>query len=671
MKEGWPIKLYGEYDEEEQDWIGIGKLFRPVVADLNNDNLKEIIIYKSGKPPKLYVYDYQGEILPNYPIEVEPNSGRDGHPPFPVVGDINNDGYNEIVIIRPKNWDSSCADPPCILIYNYNGDLLDKFDVSYPGFSYPNWCGDFASGHQSLTLADLNHNGNLEIIIQGEMAITILDNQGNTLDNWPKHMYGWIGGSHVSVASVGNMDADDDLEIIVAKDWAPAPNEPTENRGMIYVWDWNGSEVWKKQTVGYSFSSPTIGDINDDGKNEIIVGFNWWGPHPEEYGIYVYDHEGNILEGWPQLQGKKVWSNPVLGDFDGDKQLEIVVSPWTGTSTYPYGRTYMFESNGSLVEGWPQNMWWIDYFSPIIGDITGDGIPDVLTNTNFIDGNCSIYAWNHSGGLIDGFPKITGGSTEIPSTLSDIDNDGSLELISASWGRLSNETWLLEGTVYVWELNKPLINSTMQWPIFKHDLHQSGLYSNTLGLAVYAGGPYEGEVGEEIKFEGLVTGGTPPYTYHWDFGDGNNASVEDPVHSYSSPGVYTVWFNATDNTSEACDSTIVTITEPPQVAELEITSISGFLGVNVVITNIGEVVATNIEWNISISGGILDLVDVKEVGETNELAVDSTVEVKTGMFFGFGKINTNIDVDAENADKVEGNYSAFLFGPIILGITEE
>ena len=80
---------------------------------------------------------------------------------------MNNDGYDEIVVFRPKNWNGNCADPPCALVYNYDGDLLSTFPVSYPGFSWPNWCRDFASGKQKLALADLNHDGNLEIVIVG------------------------------------------------------------------------------------------------------------------------------------------------------------------------------------------------------------------------------------------------------------------------------------------------------------------------------------------------------------------------------------------------------------------------------------------------------------------------------------------------------------------------
>lgn len=467
LKEGWPKRVYGEWGEEYQEPIGVGSLFMPVVSDLNNNNFKEVIIYKGGDPPKLYVFNYLGELLPNFPIEIEPTSGRDGHPPLPIVADINNDGFNEIIVFRPKNWAASYDDPPSLLIYNYSGVLLDKFNVSYPELHYGFW--EFASGTQSLTLADLNHDGNLEIIILGASAVTVLDSSGNTLEGWPKQQFGWIHGTHESSPAVGNFDDDDDLEIVIAVDWAPEPNSPCENKGMIYVYKLDGTILWQKETKDYSFSSPSVGDITGDGNNEIVVGF--LGVSQEEYGIYVYDKFGDVLDGWPQLQGKRVWSNPVIGDFFNDQQLQIVVSDLATA-------TYMFNADGSLIDGWPQYMSWFDWFSPVIGDVSGDGIPDVVTNNNYLYGSDSIYAWNRHGQLIEGFPKRTGASVGPSVTLADVDNDGQLDLIAGSNIRKSGDNYLQEGTIYIWELNSEYNPIKMPWPTFHHDNQRTGKYSS-------------------------------------------------------------------------------------------------------------------------------------------------------------------------------------------------
>ena len=81
-------------------------------------------------------------------------------------------------------------------------------------------------------------------------------------------------------------------------------------------------------------------------------------------------------------------------------------------------------------------------------------------------------------------------------------------------------------------------------------------------LTVYAGGYYEGEVGEEIYFSGEIYLGEPPYSYKWDFGDGETSTESDPSHSYENPGEYTVIFSVTDDTGVTQnDTAVVTISE--------------------------------------------------------------------------------------------------------------
>lgn len=71
-----------------------------------------------------------------------------------------------------------------------------------------------------------------------------------------------------------------------------------------------------------------------------------------------------------------------------------------------------------------------------------------------------------------------------------------------------------------------------------------------------ADGPYYGLIGEPVPFEGTARWGYPPYTYHWDFGDGNTSDQEDPKYNYTETGNYTVTFTVTDNKSnQSIDTT--------------------------------------------------------------------------------------------------------------------
>lgn len=96
--------------------------------------------------------------------------------------------------------------------------------------------------------------------------------------------------------------------------------------GGIVVFDltrrfvrWSTHLDMTTQTVQYSanmFASPTVLDIDKDGKMEIIVGNN--------VGfLYVLDSDGNAREGWPKQMGFIV-ARTLVDDLNGDGKIEIL-----------------------------------------------------------------------------------------------------------------------------------------------------------------------------------------------------------------------------------------------------------------------------------------------------------------------------------------------------------
>jgi len=53
--------------------------------------------------------------------------------------------------------------------------------------------------------------------------------------------------------------------------------------------------------------------------------------------------------------------------------------------------------------------------------------------------------------------------------------------------------------------------------------------------------------GENIQFDPEISGGFEPYSYSWDFGDGQTSTEYRPLYSYESDGVYTVTLTVTDD----------------------------------------------------------------------------------------------------------------------------
>ena len=90
-------------------------------------------------------------------------------------------------------------------------------------------------------------------------------------------------------------------------------------------------------------------------------------------------------------------------------------------------------------------------------------------------------------------------------------------------------------------------------------------------LSCDANGPYEGNIMEDIEFEGTVTGGSPPYEYFWDYGDGNTSSGDPhPTHNYANAANYTVIFTVTDSEKDtASDTTWAYINAPPNTPVID------------------------------------------------------------------------------------------------------
>jgi PKD repeat protein len=53
-------------------------------------------------------------------------------------------------------------------------------------------------------------------------------------------------------------------------------------------------------------------------------------------------------------------------------------------------------------------------------------------------------------------------------------------------------------------------------------------------------------VGDSVLFTAAPTGGTGPYSYSWNFGDGNSSTIAGPIHEYASAGTYLTSLSLTD-----------------------------------------------------------------------------------------------------------------------------
>ena len=176
---------------------------------------------------------------------------------------------------------------------------------------------------------------------------------------------------------------------------------------VLYVYDHAGAPLWQTAWSYSASDSPehgtvrmwpsaVVGDLDGDGDVEIAVS-----AHPDDngYNVAVYDHAGELLPGWPQAYGGAEVRSVAAADVDGDGQREILI---TKQATGP--ATAVFKLDGALAPGWPQvgecmapEGDCIDYggFNQNIGagDLDGDGVLDVVSTYDAI----GFGAWNGDG----------------------------------------------------------------------------------------------------------------------------------------------------------------------------------------------------------------------------------------------------------------------------------
>jgi len=121
-----------------------------------------------------------------------------------------------------------------------------------------------------------------------------------------------------------------------------------------------------------------------------------------------------------------------------------------------------------------------------------------------------------------------------------------------------------------------------------------------------SGNPMSGTSTLAAQFNGSVTGGCPPYTYVWDFGDGGSSSDPSPRHTYQTPGNFTARMTVTDSKGNSCQKNIssIMVSCPPLTCTASADPISGVapLTVQFSATANGGCPPYTYSWNIGEGG---------------------------------------------------------------------
>jgi PKD repeat protein len=184
----------------------------------------------------------------------------------------------------------------------------------------------------------------------------------------------------------------------------------------------------------------------------------------------------------------------------------------------------------------------------------------------------------------------------------------------------------------------------------------------TFELRANAHGPYNGTMRIPVQFFGNATGGFPPYTWLWDFGDGSKSTQQNQSHAYKNPGNYTIVLSVSDSSHHVDNASTYAEISYESEGLLVIERIYGGFGVNAIIKNTGTDAAMNVPWWINVTGGII-LTRSHFSGTIPELAVNDSTTIKSTNLWGIGSIIITVQVGDEHKQA-----KAFLLGPLVLGV---
>ena len=319
-----------------------------------------------------------------------------------------------------------------------NVNVLDNFTETtfsvkadslpvYPGFPLTLSGNCFEGG----IYCNMDSDPELEIVFNTGYNVNAININGTQVPGWPKTVSSYaLEGS----PAFGDIDGDGQGEIVVT-------NHGATSGGYIHAFKKNGTVVTGFPiNHGYSTRTPVLADLNGDNVMEIIVNKRIY-PLGE---VWVYKGDATVYPGWPKSIGHVPASSSAVGDINGDGSPEIV--------SEAYNALYVWKANGDSLPGFPFIMPNGDvnsYSSPVLVDVNGDNIREIIFGTHVTGGGGYVYILKNDGTIYPNWPKPVSYWIYGPPAVGYIDNDNILDVAVGDQVMSASPVDM----VYAWSIN--------------------------------------------------------------------------------------------------------------------------------------------------------------------------------------------------------------------------
>ncbi len=430
-------------DQGDEAWLG-----SPAVADLDGDGQNEIIV---PRDEVLVVWGADGQVKWRF----KTNVGRIWS--SPVVADFRGDQKLEVAI----------AARDTLFMLDADGNLLSGFPVT--------WEDEM----RSLAAADVDGDGQLDLVAApAHSGPTDVMNawhaDGSLLAGFPPNQKGvsgcaaddkcYLAGCYDQNVALGDLDGDGKADVVVGHDNAYASFHkasgeafdanpmfpPQKTPGVRYLHDlalaqqgYADDEETALQ-AHFTNTAPAIADMDGDGTPEIIMlGSVQNASQSDRYkgvGLWVVRSDASRLPGWETPYHAPNYLAG-LWDFENTNVVaatnQVTVADIDPSRPGPELIFAGFDGHIHAVSAAKEHLWETIYTTDpnvltggvVVGDLSGDGIPEVVFNTYSIDdGKGALFILDGGGNLQQQIDLPQRGAMSVP-TLADVDGDGTVEIL--------------------------------------------------------------------------------------------------------------------------------------------------------------------------------------------------------------------------------------------------